>query len=147
MKKYLLSASLGVTVGITISLFFSALFAEGHFYPVNPKSTAGIFYSEHLTDLSTMLIAVVIWASIGVFFRVADKIFETSWSLLKMTVLHFVTTVIGFTGLAIPAGWFPLSLSNLLFFWAIFVLIYAIIYGINYHQMKKTIASINQQLG
>lgn len=147
MKKYVTSATLGITIGTSLAIFFSALFAEGDFTPVNPYSWAGGFYMQHLTAWQTMLVAVLIWAAIGILFQAADVIFSKDWSLLKMSLTHFVVTATGFTILGILAGWMPLNLRNLLFFWGIYVLIYAIIYLINYRQMKASIEAINQSLG
>ncbi|AER22350.1 TPA: DUF3021 domain-containing protein [Streptococcus suis] len=146
MKKYILSASLGIAIGTIISIITSAVFGQGTYLPLNPFSTMGAYYLSNFNQVTVMLICVVIWATIGIVFQLADKIFEQDWSLLRMTVTHFCITVLGFTPLGILAGWFPVKLGALLFFWFLFVLIYALLFFLNYRKMERQIKDINGRL-
>ncbi|HFI0854219.1 TPA: DUF3021 domain-containing protein [Streptococcus suis] len=146
MKKYLLSASMGVTIGSLISIIMAGLFGGSYYLPVNPHSTMGAIYLARFSQPMVMLISVLIWGAIGVLFQAADKIFEQDWSLMRMTATHFLVTVIGFTPLAILAGWFPVHLAGLLFFWLLFILIYALLFFINYKKMEASVQAINRHL-
>lgn len=146
MKKYITSASLGLTIGTIISIIASAIFGQGAYLPLNPLSTMGAYYLARFTQPQVMLICVVIWGAIGVLFQLADRIFEQDWSLFRMTAAHFAVTVLGFTPLAVLAGWFPVKLSALLLFWLLFILIYALLFFINYRKMARNIAEINARL-
>lgn len=44
MKKYILSASLGIAIGTIISIITSAVFGQGTYLPLNPFSTMGAYY-------------------------------------------------------------------------------------------------------
>ncbi|MCQ8263705.1 DUF3021 domain-containing protein [Streptococcus suis] len=146
MKKYILSASLGIAIGTIISIITSAVFGQGTYLPLNPFSTMGTYYVEHFNQPTVMLICVVVWVAIGILFQLAEKIFEQDWSLLRMTATHFGITALGFTPLGILAGWFPVKLGALLFFWFIFVLVYALLFLINYRKMERQIKDINGRL-
>ncbi len=146
MKKYILSASLGVSIGTIISIITSSIFGQGTYLPLNPLSTMGAYYVEHFNQPTVMLICVLTWASIGILFQLADKIFEQDWSLLRMTATHFCITALGFTPLGIVAGWFPVKLGALLLFWPIFVLVYALLFFLNYRKMDRYIKDINSDL-
>lgn len=146
MKKYILSASLGVSIGTIISIITSSIFGQGTYLPLNPLSTMGAYYVEHFNQPTVMLICVLTWASIGILFQLADKIFEQDWSLLRMIATHFCITALGFTPLGILAGWFPLNLGSLLLFWLIFVLLYALLFFLNYRKMERYIKDINSGL-
>lgn len=146
MKKYILSASLGVSIGTIISIITSSIFGQGTYLPLNPLSTMGAYYVEHFNQPTVMLICVFTWASIGILFQLADKIFEQDWSLLRMTATHFCITALGFTPLGIVAGWFPVKLGALLLFWPIFVLVYALLFFLNYRKMDRYIKDINSDL-
>lgn len=146
MKKYILSASLGVSIGTIISIITSSIFGQGTYLPLNPFSTMGAYYVEHFNQPTVMLICVVVWASIGILFQLADKIFEQDLSLLRMTATHFCITALGLTPLGILAGWFPLNLGSLLLFWLIFVLLYALLFFQNYRKMERYIKDINSGL-
>lgn len=146
MKKYILSASLGIAIGTIISIITSAVFGQGTYLPLNPFSTMGAYYLSNFNQVTVMLICVVIWAAIGILFQLADTIFEQDWSLLRMTATHLAITVLGFTPLGILAGWFPVKLGALLFFWFIFVLIYALLFFLNHRKMEWQIKDINSRL-
>lgn len=146
MKKYMLSGALGVTIGMVISIITSAIFSKGSYFPLNPFSDMGRYYVSHFSQVTTMAIIVAIWFAIGLLFQAADRIFAQDWSLLRMSITHFVVSIVGFSVLGILSGWFPLSLDNLIVFWLIFILIYAVIYWMNYQQMKHSIHQINQSL-
>lgn len=147
MKKYITSGTLGIGIGSIISLIMSTIFGDGNYLPVNPFSTMGSYYYERFTPVTVMAISLALWFMIGLVFQVTDLCFEQDWSLLRISATHFLGTAIGFTGLAILAGWFPLNLASLLLFWLIYIAIYAVIYLINYRQMKAQIARINKTIG
>lgn len=146
MKKYILSGSLGIAIGAIISLIMSALFGEGTYLPVNPVSTLGSYYYQEFSPVVVMGISLVLWFLIGLLFQLADLCFEQEWSLMKMTFVHFLVTVTGFTVLGILAGWFPLSVANLLFFWFLYLMIYVLLYWLNFRKMKEAVQLINQSL-
>ncbi|MBF0778276.1 DUF3021 domain-containing protein [Streptococcus cuniculi] len=146
MKRYLYSASLGISIGLIISLIMSACFGHGTYLPLNPLSTMGRYYLSHFNLVEVMVISVLIWAAIGLLFQIADCIFKQEWSLAKMTFVHFLLTAVGFTSLGLLAGWFLINLIWILFFESIFVVVYALIFWINYQSMKKHITAINQGL-
>lgn len=147
MKKYLQSASMGITVGLFISIITSGLFGNGSYSPLNPFSTMGRYYLEQGNQVTTMLISVGIWALIGLLFQGLDTIFEQDWSLFKMVSLHFLGATCGFLPLAILAGWFPLKPAWLLLFFALFLFIYGLLFFIHFQSMKKKIQEINAGLG
>ena len=60
MKKYILSASLGVSIGTIISIITSSIFGQGTYLPLNPLSTMGAYYLAQFTQTTVMLICVVV---------------------------------------------------------------------------------------
>ncbi len=68
MKKYILSASLGIAIGTIISIITSAVFGQGTYLPLNPFSTMGAYYLSNFSQVTVMLICVAIWATIGILF-------------------------------------------------------------------------------
>lgn len=147
MKLLMNDFCIGVVIGTILSVIFSSIFGQGHYSPVSPVSLMGHLYETHLSEPMIMLIAVVIWGLIGVLFGLASMIYDASdWSLLKKTVLHIVICYIGFLPLAILAGWFPLTLADILFFTGIFIFVYAIIWVVNYFKNKALVDVINKEL-
>ncbi|MBO1198677.1 DUF3021 domain-containing protein [Staphylococcus simiae] len=147
MTKIIRSIFISLLIGLTLSILFSALYAQGHYYPLNPVSTIGQFYFTHFSEPAIMTIAIILWLLIGFVFYIGSLIFNaTDWSITTATILHFIVTYFGFLPLAILAGWFPITIINLLFFTVIFIAIYIVIWLINYFKNKNYVRAINQEL-
>lgn len=140
------SVTTGITIGLTISLIMSAIFGGGVYFPANPLSTFGAYYVQHLSDVLVMALSILLWGLIGLLFYLSSKIFHQDWSLIRMTLTHFGVTVLGFTPLAILAGWFPLSVGHLLTFFFQYIIIYMMIYFVQYRRMRKQVVLINRGL-
>ncbi|MVI56143.1 DUF3021 family protein, partial [Staphylococcus aureus] len=80
MKNLKNSLFISLIIGLSLSLFFSMLFADGKYYPLNPQSTIGIWYYTNFTETTVMLISIILWLLIGVVFFLGDFIFKyTDW--------------------------------------------------------------------
>ncbi|EHJ08856.1 DUF3021 domain-containing protein [Staphylococcus simiae] len=145
--KFFSSMLISLLIGLTLSIFFSVLYAQGQYYPLNPMSTIGQFYFTYFSEPTIMIISIVLWLLIGFVFYIGSLIFNaTDWSITTATMSHFIVTYFGFLPLAILAGWFPITIINLLFFTIIFIAIYIIIWLINYFKNKRYVQAINQEL-
>lgn len=130
MKKYVSNglsfASIGVIIGLACSIFFSYLSGAGTYYP-----SATTFMNNFPNVLDALLVSVILWGLMGLLFGFGAMIFNVKkWSIVKQTVVNFVVYYIGFTPLALLAGWFPLTGGNLLSSTIIFVVIYALCWTI-----------------
>ncbi|MCF7523552.1 DUF3021 domain-containing protein [Levilactobacillus brevis] len=67
--------------------------------------------------------------TIGLLFGLTSLIFfNEDWSIARQTIWHFGLSYLGFTPLAILAGWFPLNVTWLLLYTLIFIGIYLVIW-------------------
>ncbi|MEB5648619.1 DUF3021 domain-containing protein (plasmid) [Mammaliicoccus sciuri] len=148
MKRALLGILIGLSSGLVISIIFSLIFAKGQYEPVSPESTLGQYYYNHFTEVQVVIIATLVWACIGVTFSLGSYIFtHTDLTIVKTTILHFLTMLFIFFPLAILAGWFPIKLSALIIFFVIFIVVYIIIWSIVRSWTKRNIKEINSKLG
>jgi hypothetical protein len=146
MKKYIRlgigSAAAGVTIGFLFSLAFSFLFGATQYYPSSPR-----FVARFQTPLQATAVSALLWVLIGLVFGYGTLIFEIEeWSLLRRTVVTCLVYYVGFLPLAIAAGWFPLDWKWIAVFTGIYLLIYAIIWAINYWVAEAQVRRINQGL-
>ena len=147
MTRLLRGSTLGIALGVLSSILFSLIFADGNYDPVNPYSFMGKIYNEHLTEIQTFIIAVVIWMLIGISFSTSSLVFShLRFTRIKTTMLHFVIMLFTFFPLAILAGWFPFKISAIVIFIIIFVVIYVVIWKILNTKNQKDIEAINKQL-
>ncbi|MCU5746485.1 DUF3021 domain-containing protein [Staphylococcus sp. SQ8-PEA] len=147
MKALFKSYGIGIVIGLMLSIIFSYIFGEGHYFPQSPVSTMGKLYYAHLNEPSIMLLSTLLWGLIGVLFHIGGYLFEgTEWPLWKITTVHFILMLGGLCPLGILAGWFPLKLIAILSFIVMYIIVYIIIWLINFHQNKKHIEEINRSL-
>ncbi|CAM3100834.1 DUF3021 domain-containing protein [Staphylococcus argensis] len=147
MRGILRSSMLGIMIGLGLSLIFSFIFGHDHYYPQSPVSTMGQIYYAHLNEPMIMLISIILWALVGILFFVGGLLYErTEWSLWKITIVHFILMLGGFFPLAILAGWFPLKVAPIVSFVVLYIIIYSIIWLIQYQRNKKYVAEINRAL-
>ncbi|MDK9847741.1 DUF3021 domain-containing protein [Staphylococcus saprophyticus] len=144
MKRLIIGCMTGISIGVIFSIIFSLVFANTKYQPVSPNSTMGQIYSNNLSEIQIMIVAVVIWSLIGIMFSFGSLIFtHLKFSIIKLTLMHFSLMLIIMFPLAILAGWFPLNLSSVSTFIIIFIIIYFIIWLIIKKSNQQDIYEIN----
>lgn len=146
MKKVLKNAvqgmALGVVLGLVISLMFNYGYGTAQYYPSSPQ-----FMAHFTHPLNAVLVSLILWATIGVVFSLGALIFKIkNWSLLKCTIVNFWIYYLGFTPLAMLAGWVPMTLKSLSTFTITFLLIYLLMWLINVVRDRHQIAKINERI-
>ncbi|MDU5816037.1 MAG: DUF3021 family protein, partial [Staphylococcus sp.] len=68
------------------------------------------------------------------------------WSITRSTLMHFMLSYIGLLPIGILSGWFSLSVSNIFIFTFYFIIIYIIIWIIEFLKSRKYVSEINNQL-
>lgn len=126
MRKYVSNglsfAATGVLIGLVLSVIFSYLDGGGNYYPSGPT-----FMAQFPNTVDAVLASIVLWGLMGLVFGYGAAIFDIrGWSTLKQTGVNFLVYYLGFTPLAILAGWFPLTGESLLGFTITFIIVYAI---------------------
>ncbi|MCS4487934.1 DUF3021 domain-containing protein [Streptococcus sciuri] len=145
VKELFVAGCQGLSIGLMCSLIFSAVFSDVY-SPVNPHSIMGVWYGQHLTNVQTMAVCVGLWFLIGCLFSLGGWFFQQEWSLLRMTICHFITMLICLFGIGFLAGWYNPNVTNVLLFSVIFSIIYAIIYWFSLQEMKRIIQEVDGQL-
>lgn len=144
MKRLIIGGMMGISIGVIASIIFSLMFSNARYHPVSPNSTMGTIYSNNLSEIQIMLVAVGIWSLIGIMFSFGSLIFtHLRFSIIKLTLMHFSLMIIVMFPLAILAGWFPLNLPSVSTFIIIFIIIYFIIWLIIKKHNQKDINEIN----
>ncbi|MES3642697.1 DUF3021 domain-containing protein [Staphylococcus saprophyticus] len=143
MKRLIIGSMMGISIGVIASIIFSLVFANTKYQPISPNSTMGTIYSNNLSEIQIMIVAIVIWSLIGVMFSFGSLIFTNlKFSIIKLTLMHFSLVLIIMFPLAILVGWFPLNLSSVSTF-IIFIIIYFIIWLIIKKRNQQDINEIN----
>lgn len=132
----------GVFIGLMFSIFFSFVYSGEAFYPMSPS-----FVEKFSSELTAFLISVFLWGLIGVIFTMTNYIFtSTDWSITRMTISHAVISYILFLPIALYLNWINFSVTNILSFTMIYLIIYTFFWVISMIRVKKEVDKINKHI-
>ncbi|WP_304651869.1 DUF3021 domain-containing protein [uncultured Ligilactobacillus sp.] len=141
-KKIISASCSGIAIGVILSVIFSSIFGQGGYMPSTPT-----FMELFSTPVKAMTSSIILWALMGNVFYFSESIFaQERWSLLKMSLLHYLVTLICFFPLAYLAGWFPHNILWIAGFLLIYTGVYLIIYLGSYLSTWLEIKKINQKI-
>lgn len=140
--RSLTGAPLGLAIGYILTIISSVNVKDGNFYPVPPQLI------EHFDrEIHAVILQAVMMMLYGAFWAGASVIWEMEdWSLFRMTATHLILTSVITFPIAWFMHWMPHSISGILLYYGIFILIYALIWIGIYIPTRKKIMKINEQL-
>lgn len=142
VARGLLGIPLGITIGFMISLFVSLGLGTGEYYGARPELIA-----EMGSELNAVLFQTGVSALIGMAFSAASVIWQLEdWSLAKQTGIYFLITALVMLPVAWFARWTERSLLGIVIYFGIFVVIFFVIWGIQYLIWRQKIKKMNEKL-
>ncbi len=144
-KSIILRCLIGMPIGLAIStvitIIISASIGDGTYYAVVPELSA-----ECGNEIKAVIIQAVCSVLYGAAFAGASAIWETDWSLTKMTLTHLLICSAATFPIAWLMYWMDHSVSGVLKYFGIFLLIYIVIWITQYSSMKRKIAEMNSRI-
>ena len=140
-----LRAMAGVPVGLAISMVITIIISlaagTGKYYPVVPELTADLG-----SEMNAVLIQALCSMLYGAAFAGSSVIWDSDWSLTRMTVVHLLICSAATFPIAYLMRWMEHTVGGVLKYFGIFLLIYLIIWISQYARMKKSIAALNRKV-
>jgi len=138
----LLGFPLGVFAGLTISIVISLIMEDGAYMPVVPS-----LLDQCPTEISAVILQYTLCGVLGGAAAAGSVVWEIErWSLLRQTVVYFSILAVTMLPVAYFAHWMEHSLAGFISYFAIFIVMYAIIWFIQYFIWKKKIRLMNEKL-
>jgi len=138
----LLGIPLGIAIGFMISLFVSLGLGTGEYYSARPELIA-----EMGSELNAVLLQTGLSALVGMAFSAASVIWQLEdWSLAKQTGIYFLITALVMLPIAWFARWTERTLLGIAIYFGIFVVIFIVIWGIQYLIWRQKIKKMNEKL-
>ena len=144
MKKQILSRGLvgfpvGIAIWFVITLIISAYIGDGSYYPVTPELIGSMG-----NELNAVILQTVLCGIMGSGFAMASVIWELdSWSLAKQSGIYFLIACIIMFPIAYIANWMKHSVTGVLSYVGIFVVIFVIVWIAQYLSWKRKIKRMN----
>lgn len=139
--RALVGAPIGLAYSTVITIIISLAQGDGKYYAVAP---------EMITDIGSESIAVLIQALCsmlyGAAFAGASVVWDTDWSLTKMTVVHFLICSAATFPIAYLIRWMDHTPSGVLRYFGIFLAVYIAIWVGQYMRIKRNVDAINKKV-
>ena len=132
----------GIAIGFVITLLISICIGDGSFYPVTSEliQTTG-------NELNAVVLQTILCAILGVGFVMASVIWEIdSWSLAKQSGVYFLIISVVMLPIAYFANWMKHSITGVLSYVGIFVMIFAAVWISQYLLWKRRIKKMNARI-
>ena len=140
-QRALIGAPIGLAISTAITIIISLSKGDGHYYAVVPELTADIG-----SETGAVLVQALCSMLYGAAFAGASVVWDTDWSLTKMTVVHLLICSAATFPIAYLMRWMKHTAGGVLAYFGIFLAIYAVIWISQYCRMKKQIQALNQKV-
>lgn len=145
-KKIILRGILGIPIGITIgyliTIFISLGLANGYYSPCVPE-----LISMTGSEIRAVIVQSVFSGILGAGFAASSVIWEIDhWSLVKQTGIYFAIASLLMLPIAYLAYWMEHSVVGFLSYFGIFILIFAMIWAIQFAIGKYNVKKMNEKL-
>ena len=146
MKKAIISRALmgfpaGIAVGQCISLLVSAILGKGTFEACVPSFVAAMGSELAAVALQTLLCGILGAASAA-----SSVVWAADWSLLMRTVASFLLLTLSMLPVAYVTGWMEHTVKGFLLYFAVFTLIFALIWLCQYLAWKRRVKKLNEKV-
>ena len=147
MKKKILlrclaGAPIGLAISMVITIIISLAIGDGKYYAVPPQLAA-----DCGSEIRAVIIQAIFSMLYGAAFSGASLVWDTDWSLTKMTVVHFLICSAATFPTAYLMRWMDHSVGGVVMYFVQFVVIYAIIWVISYMMTKRKVEAFNKKIG
>lgn len=135
----LLGFPLGVFISYAITIVISLISGNGTYFSVVPA-----LVDEMGSEIGAVVLQFVLCGALGAAYAVASVSFEVeSWSITKMTVMHFAILSLSMFPIAYFMHWMERSVVGMLSYFGIFIGIYIAIWCGQYFGLKSKLKKIN----
>ena len=138
--RALLGAPIGLAISTVIAIL-NSLGGDGQYYAVVPA-----LIEDCGSEINAVAVQALCSLLYGAVFAGASVVWEADWSLMKMTVVHLMIVSLATLPIAYVMRWMKHSIGGVLVYFAVFLVIYAIIWICGYTKMKKRVQELNQKV-
>jgi len=142
LKRAILGAPLGIAIGFIVSLVISFFIGKGEYFGARPELIV-----EMGSELNAIVLQTGLSALLGITFGAASVIWELEeLSLAKQTGIYFLATALTMLPIAWFMHWTERSVRGIAIYFGVFLVIFVVIWGIQYLIWKQKIKKVNEKL-
>lgn len=142
LKRGLLGFPMGISIGFIITIIISMCVDDGNYYPVTPS-----LLEVTKSEISAVIYQTVLCGIMGAGFSMASVIWEIdSWSIAKQTGIYFGISCVLMFPISYALHWMSRTVFGIISYIGIFILIFLIIWFIQYFLWKSGIKKLNDRI-
>lgn len=142
-QRALIGLPVGIFISYSITILISLIEGRGAYLPVVPS-----FAAEAGGELNAVILQYVLSGLLGMGFAGSSVVWENeSWSLFKRTAVHLLVMAGFMFPVAYVNQWMPHTIAGVLVYASIFVVMYAIVWGVQWMVYSRKVREINARLG
>lgn len=140
--RSLLGFPIGIAVGYLITIFISLVWADGYYSPCMPELISAVG-----NEINAVIFQTVLCGVLGTGFGAGSVIWEMDdWSIVKQTGVYFLIVSVIMLPIAYFTYWMEHSVVGFLFYFAVFLLIFVIIWIVQFMIGKHNVRRMNEKL-
>ncbi len=142
MLRLAMGFPIGITIGQSISIITSLIWAQGYYTPFVPElaTAAG-------SEINAVILQTILCGVLGMGFSASSAIWEIEhWGISKQTGIYFLIVSAIMMPIAYFTYWMEHSIVGFLSYFGIFALIFAIVWIIQFTIGRKNVRKMNENL-
>lgn len=133
---------LGLAIGYLITIIISLILANGYYSPCVPELTVMMG-----SEIKAVLLQALLCGILGMGFAASSVIWEIeNWGIVKQTGIYFLIVSVIMMPVAYFTFWMEHSLSGVLSYFGTFVLIFAVVWIVQYLRGRHNVKKMNEAL-
>ena len=141
IRRALIGMPIGLAIGTIITIINSLNVGDGNYYPVVPA-----LIQDCGSEINAVLIQALCSLLYGAVVGAATLVWDTDWSLTKMTVVHLIAISLSVLPIAYFMHWMKHTFVGFLIYFGVFLLAYAIIWLISYRRARRSVEALNRKV-
>ena len=142
VTRSLLGVPLGITMGYLITILISLGWGKGYYAPCVPQ-----LISIMGNEINAVILQTVLCGILGAGFAASSVIWEIDhWGIVKQTGIYFAIISIIMLPIAYFAYWMEHSIVGFLMYFGIFVLIFVVVWVIQFGIGRYNVRKMNEKL-
>lgn len=133
---------IGLSIGYLITIVISLIWADGYYASCVPE------LAERMgSEIGAVTLQALLCSILGMGFGGCSVIWEIeSWGIAKQTGIYFLIVSLIMMPIAYVTYWMEHSIQGIVSYFAIFILIFAIVWVIQYSRAKHNVRHMNKKM-
>lgn len=140
--RSILGFPLGLAMGYLITIVISCIWAGGYYSPCVPELIAVMG-----NEINAVLLQALLCGILGSGFGAASVIWDMEdWGIVKQTGIYFLIVSVIMMPIAYITHWMEHSLKGVLSYFGVFLIIFIIIWIVQYMIARENVKELNETL-